>query len=60
MKNELLKDIIDALRNGTVPAEGTENIAVGIDEELLEIDIQLDNVQKGKSSFKFVIGDYGL
>ncbi len=59
MKNELLKDIIDALRNGTVPAEGTENIAVGIDEELLEIDIQLDNVQKGKSSFKFVIGDYG-
>jgi len=59
LKNEILKDIIDSLRNGTVPSEGTENIAVGIDDELSEIVKQLDNVQKGKSSFKFVIGDYG-
>lgn len=59
MKDEILKDVIDSLRNGTVPAEGTENIAVGIDSELSEIEKQLDNVQKNKSSFKFIIGDYG-
>ncbi|NLK93522.1 MAG: DUF2791 family P-loop domain-containing protein, partial [Bacteroidales bacterium] len=59
MKDEILKDVIDSLRNGTVPAERTENIAVGIDSELSEIEKQLDNVQKNKSSFKFIIGDYG-
>lgn len=57
--NEILKDIVDSLRNGTVPSGGTENIAVGIDDELEEIAEQFDKVQKGKSSFKFVIGDYG-
>lgn len=57
--NEVLINIIDSLRNGTVPAEGTENIAVGIDDELSEISEQLTKVQNGKSSFKFVIGDYG-
>ena len=46
MKDEILKDVNDSLRNGTVPAEGTENIAVGIDSELSEIEKQLDNVQK--------------
>ena len=59
MKKEILKDIIDSLRNGTVPAEGTGNIAVGIDDEMAEIAEQLNNVRNGKSSFKFVIGDYG-
>lgn len=56
---EVLKDIIDSLRNGTVPSEGTENIAVGIDDELEEINNQLDKVKNDKSSFKFIIGDYG-
>jgi hypothetical protein len=59
LKKEILKDIIDSLRNGTVPAEGTGNIAVGIDDEMAEIAEQLNNVRNGKSSFKFVIGDYG-
>ena len=57
--SEVLKDIINALRNGTVPAEGTEYIAVGIDEELKEIASQLEYVRKDKSAFKFIIGDYG-
>jgi hypothetical protein len=57
--SEVLKDIINALRNGTVPAEGTEYIAVGIDEELKEIESQLEYVRKDKSAFKFIIGDYG-
>jgi dienelactone hydrolase len=57
--SEVLKDIINALRNGTVPAEGTEYIAVGIDDELKEIESQLEYVRKDKSAFKFIIGDYG-
>lgn len=57
--SDVLLNIIDSLRNGTVPAEGTENIAVGIDEELTEIENQLELTKNNKSSFKFVIGDYG-
>ena len=55
----MLKEIIDSLRNGTVPSEGTENIAVGINEELLEIQNQIDVTKQDKSAFKFIIGDYG-
>lgn len=56
---EVLVNIIDALRNGTVPSEGTENIAVGIDDELEELNSQLDRVKNDKGAFKFIIGDYG-
>ncbi|MBP6409214.1 MAG: DUF2791 family P-loop domain-containing protein [Fusobacteriaceae bacterium] len=52
-------EVIKALRNGTVPLEGTELIAVGIDKELNEIENQLDKVKSGSSDFKFIIGDYG-
>lgn len=55
----ILMSVMDSLRNGTVPSEGTENISVGIDDELKEISEQLDKVKAGKGSFKFVIGDYG-
>lgn len=57
--SDILLNIIDSLRNGTVPSEGTENIAVGIDEELKEIENGLELTRNDKSSFKFVIGDYG-
>lgn len=52
-------EVIRSLRNGTVPLEGTELIAVGIDKELQEIETQLDKVKIGSSDFKFIIGDYG-
>lgn len=52
-------EVIKALRNGTVPLEGTELIAVGIDKELNEIENQLEKVKSGSSDFKFIIGDYG-
>ena len=52
-------EVIRSLRNGTVPLEGTELIAVGIDKELNEIESQLDKVKVGSSDFKFIIGDYG-
>ncbi len=53
------EEVIKALRHGTVPYEGTELIAVGIDKELEEIKSQLNRVKEGKSDFKFIIGDYG-
>lgn len=56
---EILNSLIDSLRNGTVPSEGTENISVGIDDELEEINGQLDKVKADKGAFKFIIGDYG-
>ncbi|MFS0876092.1 BREX system ATP-binding protein BrxD [Solibacillus isronensis] len=59
MSEAILNNIIKALRNGTVPAEGTEKIAVGIDNELEQINSQLDEVLNGKTDFKFIIGDYG-
>lgn len=55
----LATEVIKALRNGTVPLEGTELIAVGIDKELEEINNQLTKVSEGRSDFKFIIGDYG-
>jgi hypothetical protein len=59
MSDSISSNIIKALRNGTVPAEGTEKIAVGIEKELEQIASQLKDVQNGKTDFKFVIGGYG-
>lgn len=59
MSESIASNIIKALRNGTVPAEGTEKIAVGIEQELEQIESQLNDIQNGKTDFKFVIGDYG-
>lgn len=53
------ESVIKALRNGTVPLEGTELIAVGIEDEIKEIKSQLTNISMGKSDFKMIIGDYG-
>lgn len=59
MNESIESNIIKALRNGTVPAEGTEKIAVGIEQELEQIESQINEVQSGKTDFKFIIGDYG-
>lgn len=59
MSESVESNIIKALRNGTVPAEGTDKIAVGIDQELEQIESQVNEVQSGKTDFKFIIGDYG-
>src|SRR5690606_21848247 len=59
MSDSVESNIIKALRNGTVPAEGTEKIAVGIEQELEQIESQLNDVQNGKTEYKFIIGDDG-
>ncbi|MGA2161686.1 MAG: BREX system ATP-binding protein BrxD [Methanoregula sp.] len=52
-------NIINALRRGTVPADGLERIAVGLDIEEGVIGRQLDYVSEGGGDLKFIRGDYG-
>jgi len=51
--------IINALRRGTVPADGLERLAVGIATEERVITGQLGYVAAGRSDLKFVRGDFG-
>jgi len=53
------RDIVNALRRGTVPQTGIEYLAVGLDRELRAISAQLEHVATGRGDFKFVRGDYG-
>lgn len=53
------KDIVQALRGGTVPQAGLEYLAVGLDRELRAIAAQLKHVATGRGGYKFVRGDYG-
>src|SRR2546423_8119772 len=53
------REIIDALRIGTVPRRGLELFAVGLDGCERAIDEELDSVAAGRGRFKAVRGDYG-
>ena len=52
-------NIINALRRGTVPADGLERIVVGLDMEESVISRQLDYVAEGGGDLKFIRGDFG-
>jgi len=53
------REVIDALRIGTVPRRGLELFAVGLDRFAKAIDDELDVVATGRGRFKAVRGDYG-
>lgn len=53
------REIIDALRRGTVPNQGLESFAVELDRFVPSIDSDLDLVKSGGSVFKAVRGEYG-
>ena len=53
------RDIIDALRRGTVPQAGLDVLAVGLDRFAGALDEDLDRVASGGAVFKAVRGDYG-
>lgn len=55
----IARDIIEALRSGTVPQSGLEFLAVGLDREMQTIAGQLKYVATGRGGFKFVRGAYG-
>jgi len=51
--------IFERLRSGTVPEQGLDKFAVGIDKPLGEIRRQLDLAAAGEGVFKFLRGGYG-
>lgn len=53
------REIIDALRRGTVPQRGLDVLAVGIDHLAPTFDAELDVVATGASGFKAIRGEYG-
>jgi hypothetical protein len=53
------REIIAALRGGTVPRRGLEQFAVGLDRFSEAIDQELDSAALGNGRFKAVRGEYG-
>jgi len=53
------REIIDALRHGTVPRRGLDVLAVGLGGFEKAIDSELDAVAQGGAGFKAVRGEYG-
>lgn len=52
-------EIIGALRHGTVPAQGLDQLAVGLDRFQVALDEELVTVAGGGSEIKAVRGEYG-
>lgn len=53
------QEIIDSLRRGTVPRQGLDVMAVGLDRFTAAIDDELRTVANGGAQFKAVRGEYG-
>ncbi|HEY5115153.1 MAG TPA: BREX system ATP-binding protein BrxD [Nakamurella sp.] len=53
------KEVLEALRRGTVPANGLDLLAVGLDQYAVTIDDELDRTASGAGGFKAIRGDYG-
>ncbi|GGL99842.1 BREX system ATP-binding protein BrxD [Nakamurella endophytica] len=53
------REIIDALRRGTVPAGGLDALAVGLERFAPTVDAELEAVAGGGAAFKAVRGEYG-
>lgn len=53
------REVVDALRRGTVPANGLDLLATGLEPFLPALDAELDTVAGGGSAFKAVRGEYG-
>lgn len=53
------RDVIDALRRGTVPRAGLDLLAVGLDRFTTAMDEDLDTAARGGAAFHAVRGEYG-
>jgi len=53
------REVIDALRRGTVPRNGLDVLAVGLDRFVPAVDAELATIIDGGSVFKAVRGEYG-
>ena len=52
-------EIIDALRRGTVPSQGLDALAVGLERVQPALDEDLDRIAGGGAVFKAIRGEYG-
>ncbi|WP_344910697.1 BREX system ATP-binding protein BrxD [Yimella lutea] len=59
MSTRRRRDVIDALRRGTVPEAGLDLLAVGLDRFQTTLDSELSAVAEGGAVFKAVRGEYG-
>lgn len=53
------RDVVDALRRGTVPRQGLDVLAVGLERFQPALDAELAAVADGGAAFKAVRGEYG-
>jgi hypothetical protein len=53
------EEILDALRRGTVPQDGLDVFAVGLERFEGTVETELRRVQEGGNAFKAIRGDYG-
>lgn len=53
------REVIDALRRGTVPSHGLDLLAVGLEPFQASLDDELDVAASGGAVFKAVRGEYG-
>ncbi|WP_067479644.1 BREX system ATP-binding protein BrxD [Actinomadura hibisca] len=53
------REVIDALRRGTVPQSGLDLLAVGLDRFAGALDDDLSTVAKGGAAFHAIRGEYG-
>ena len=53
------REVLDALRRGTVPHNGLDLLAVGLGSFEAALDAELDSVRGGGAVFKAVRGEYG-
>jgi type II secretory pathway predicted ATPase ExeA len=59
VSREQAQTIINALRSGTVPPEGLEHYAVGLEEQMKILRDQRGYVAQGRGAYKFLRGAYG-
>ena len=53
------REVLDALRRGTVPHNGLDLLAVGLGRFESALDSELDGARSGGAVFKAVRGEYG-
>ena len=53
------REIIDALRRGTVPGSSLDTSCVGLESFVNALDAELERAEQGGAVFKSVRGEYG-
>jgi hypothetical protein len=57
--NRIANILINALKGGVVPRVGLEYITVGRTQEIAAILHDIEMIQEGSASFRFIVGKYG-